>query len=1162
MIPLFTLKGYSKTDPLDLVGSRARYIIHILVTAVITGLLVYVIDDVLQIVKFKSLWVKVVEVVWFGFIFAPLLIALRKSSSVFLYLLILAPLYPFDLYLEHHVRPCGAALWDYYPGTFVSNINPPALRFFITISVDGLLIGPLCLFISRLTAHGINKAKGSLNEKPTLDEHLELFSKGLTKDDTSLGKRGFDFWVLRLLGIVYFVYFSLLLIGSLGSSPWPASLAELFDMTYANPVHGINTFGKISVMTLLAFHAAFNREIRWFCVLVLFIGHINSTLFSFIFYVNNPAGSVKDFLLASALADGAMVVLFLIVLIRSKKAIGASFNRIKGIPEHFSLPMWMNTLFFYTLCIASWLYVGFMIMVRFSGSGSFFANFKFLYENPDPMLANSLTLFVALGLLSLLGARWSKLKDYLIGAITDPMIIMLIIGLVWFLLYRGNPAGFNSYFIWFLLVTFSVLLIVFTLRRLGFNTDHRITAMHPSEALAIRAAIISFYGEENVNAYEGLKKTDLYMGNIRGRKRGLINFPFWVLENLLPPILALRPRFSCMSEDERSHFLRRYVLKLPAEMTKSFIPPLSKIAFMLGTSIKAIANLAHFTTQKGKNSIGYVAPELRDRFKTYLPLQTPPFTKLEKLPIDEKDPLNYKPSEPDPGNVPASRTTAFISNKAIKKEYDYVIIGSGPGGATAAYKLAQQGNVDKENILIVERGSRYSPIHDMNDDELDMLAKLYKEGGLQQTKNFDMTVLQGEAFGGTSVINNAVCFEMTDNSRQTWENDHGLDLSTLSGHYRQIQKELNIHPLDDKAINQKVKAKFLKGVNGYNSHSTEQLDLLDAVLVNARNEIGDGLWNLGNKRRRKLSMLDTYLPWAEGLGVQILDNTNVLRFNHEGHKAKEILVQLNTGELTTIKINKALIIAGGVIASSHLIMRSGITKNVGQGLCCNYAFPMAFTYDDKIDAFDGTQITMAALDPKERAVFETYFNPPGAYSITVPFNFDTNRKIMGQYAHSLSMGALIGSENTGKIHLKASPLTGRAFSWQLSQNDTTKIKYAFETLLRIGKHSGANSAILPTRPGVLLELQNENQLSKFLSTFEKYPLQMKELIMSTAHPQGGNAMGASENSVVDENFKLRGCDNVFVTDASVFPTSLGVNPQWTIMAMSALATEKIASEFG
>ena len=71
---------------------------------------------------------------------------------------------------------------------------------------------------------------------------------------------------------------------------------------------------------------------------------------------------------------------------------------------------------------------------------------------------------------------------------------------------------------------------------------------------------------------------------------------------------------------------------------------------------------------------------------------------------------------------------------------------------------------------------------------------------------------------------------------------------------------------------------------------------------------------------------------------------------------------------------------------------------------------------------------------------------------------------------------------------------------------------------------------------------------------------MSDLFTGTAHPQGGNLMAGknyTKDKVVDENFCVNGYENLYVTDASVFPTSLTVNPQWTIMSMSSLASKKV-----
>jgi choline dehydrogenase-like flavoprotein len=49
-----------------------------------------------------------------------------------------------------------------------------------------------------------------------------------------------------------------------------------------------------------------------------------------------------------------------------------------------------------------------------------------------------------------------------------------------------------------------------------------------------------------------------------------------------------------------------------------------------------------------------------------------------------------------------------------------------------------------------------------------------------------------------------------------------------------------------------------------------------------------------------------------------------------------------------------------------------------------------------------------------------------------------------------------------------------------------------------------------------------------------------------------------QTGVVDEHFKVYGFENLFVCDASVFPTSLGVNPQITVMSLAYYAAPLIA----
>jgi choline dehydrogenase-like flavoprotein len=45
--------------------------------------------------------------------------------------------------------------------------------------------------------------------------------------------------------------------------------------------------------------------------------------------------------------------------------------------------------------------------------------------------------------------------------------------------------------------------------------------------------------------------------------------------------------------------------------------------------------------------------------------------------------------------------------------------------------------------------------------------------------------------------------------------------------------------------------------------------------------------------------------------------------------------------------------------------------------------------------------------------------------------------------------------------------------------------------------------------------------------------------------------------VVDEDFRVGGLANLYLCDASVFPTSVHVNPQLTVMGLARYAAQRI-----
>jgi choline dehydrogenase-like flavoprotein len=272
-----------------------------------------------------------------------------------------------------------------------------------------------------------------------------------------------------------------------------------------------------------------------------------------------------------------------------------------------------------------------------------------------------------------------------------------------------------------------------------------------------------------------------------------------------------------------------------------------------------------------------------------------------------------------------------------------------------------------------------------------------------------------------------------------------------------------------------------------------------------------------------------------------------------------VVVRTQTGEFRKIRIRKAAVVAGGAIASSRFLMRSEVGGDgVGNGVSCNYAFPTLVEFEEIINAFDGVQITMFAAPESFEAVFETTYNPPGTYSISLPVYFRQHAEMMRAYTRATNFGVLVGSDPSGTVSRNRDLVFGRAIDWNQTKGEIERIKRSLVTLVRIAKGAGAKRIILPTRPALIIPL--ESDVEKTLSALNATLSDKRYFNFYTAHPQGGNMLASESHNdrVVNTDFRVRDCENLFVCDASVFPRGIRVNPQWTIMALASLAAKRIA----
>ncbi len=514
-------------------------------------------------------------------------------------------------------------------------------------------------------------------------------------------------------------------------------------------------------------------------------------------------------------------------------------------------------------------------------------------------------------------------------------------------------------------------------------------------------------------------------------------------------------------------------------------------------------------------------------------------------------------------------------NGIDKLTADVVIIGSGAAGATLAEQLTAQGR----EVLIIEKGP-YVPPEAFSEDEVDMISRLYSDGALQISQSLRFTVLQGSCVGGTTVVNNAVCFDTPQEVLEQWNDPQGLNAGIDVGVFKLAQQTVR-ERMQIKSIKESSGTRSWEdvlnpgdkmigtGVDVQRAQSNERLTY-DVIEANITDCLGCGYCNIGCKYGRKLSMLDEVLPKVQQDHPQqfrIVSEAEVKKLNGQGGKITEIVCQLRDGRQLTIERPNTVVLSAGTIASSWLMMQSGIGAGqlpIGKHLCFNMGSPLHGLWEDDLKSFAGLQIGHY-LKPEGKAgfVYETWYNPPIAQALAMPGWLDTHYKNMQNYAKMAGVGVLIGTETNASLS-SALFLPGVPdIVYSPTEGDLNKLVDALVLLGQIMFRGGAKEIYASTRHYRSYKggrgVYSPENFEAFATDLRKLVKDERDILLGTGHPQGGNRISKTRGSgginggVISPEFKVFGYDNLYVCDASVFPGATTVNPQLTVMTMARYA---------
>ena len=489
----------------------------------------------------------------------------------------------------------------------------------------------------------------------------------------------------------------------------------------------------------------------------------------------------------------------------------------------------------------------------------------------------------------------------------------------------------------------------------------------------------------------------------------------------------------------------------------------------------------------------------------------------------------------------------------VEDTADVVIVGTGAGGATAARVLSEAGL----SIIMLEEGPSLAP-----EDRPLELGRAMKQS-LRDFATFTTAgaspfpLLLGRCVGGGTAVNSGIIWRMPQQVGREWKQRFGLgelvEPAAMRRIFETIESELGVDEVRPEAI----------GGNGeLMREGARALGLPGRIIQrNAKDCRGSARCLQGCPHGARQSMEVSYVPFAMARGARLYASARAEQVIVRGGRAEAVrgsLLDEPGGKPRgrfEVHARRAVIVAAGAVFSPVLLRRSGLRRLVGERFQAHPGGAVVGRFREPVGMNQGATQSYEVPLPERGYKIESLSLPPELLAARLPGAGRSWQRHLGRLGHYAQWCALVRMRALGRV--RPSWFSGGAsVRYSPEPRDLRKLQDGLATIVRMMFAAGAEE-VYPGVAGLPTPLTHPAQAE----LVDRADLGASDVRLVASHHFGTNCASAlPARGVVGAALESHDVRALYVMDASVFPTNMGVNPQHTIMALAWRASERLANQ--